>query len=445
MRAFAALYAALDETTSTLAKRRALADYFGATAPADAAWAVHLLSGGKLPRVVNSTAMRELAGEITGYAAWLIDESYAHVGDLAESLTLLVQPFAGAGNVTAADTSLTDWVERIAAVALLPEAERRAWLSESWLNLRQAERFVLNKLLTGALRVGVSARLVHLALADASGLAVERITERLSGKWRPSATAYAALLADTGATEIARAATPYPFYLASPLEAEPPTLGEANEWLAEWKWDGIRAQLLRRADRVALWSRGGEKLDGRFPEIERSALALPAGCAIDGELLAWGVDTPLPFVQFQPRINRLKPGAKLVAQIPVRLLAYDLLEFDGVDLRTRPLAERRRALEEVVAALGVDSAIALSPAIVFADWPQLGERRQEARERGVEGVMLKRFESTYRDGRKRGDWWKWKVDPYTIDAVLIYAQGGSGRRAGLHTDYSLSSCHNAKL
>ena len=445
MRAFAALYAALDETTSTLAKRRALAHYFNATAPLDAAWAVHLLSGGKLPRLVNGTAMRELAGTVTGYQPWLIDESYAHVGDLAECLTLLVQPFAESVPRTAANASLQEWVQRIRAASALPDDEKRAWLGEAWLTLPQTERFVLNKLLTGALRVGVSARLVQLALADASGLAVERITERLSGKWQPSAEAFTALLADSGDTEATRAATPYPFYLASPLDGEPAALGEPPDWLAEWKWDGIRAQLLRRDDRLAMWSRGGEKLDGRFPEIESAALALPVGCALDGEILAWGIDAPLPFIQLQPRINRLKPSARQIAQTPTRFLAYDLLELDGIDWRTRPLAERRESLNCLLQTLGTNHAIALSPAIEFADWEHLGRRRDEARQRGVEGLMLKRMDSVYRHGRKRGDWWKWKVDPHTIDAVLIYAQAGHGRRAGLHTDYTFALWQDAKL
>lgn len=445
MRAFAQLYAGLDETTSTLAKRRALAEYFLATEPADAAWAVQLLSGGKLPRLVNSTVMRELASSVTGYQPWLIDESYAHVGDLAECLTLLVQPFAEQDPRNAPDATLREWVERIQTAATWPDEERRAWLLHAWLTLSQAQRFVLNKLLTGALRVGVSARLVHLALADASGLTVERISERLSGKWQPSATAFAALVADAGDTEAVRAATPYPFYLASPLEVEPASLGPPVEWLAEWKWDGIRAQLLQRDGRIALWSRGGEKLDGRFPEIELSALALPPGCALDGEILAWGTDAPRPFIELQPRINRLKPSANLIAQTPIRFLAYDLLELDGTDWRRRPLADRREALANMLAALEPAASIALSPALDFDNWEHLRGRRDEARDRGVEGLMLKRLDSIYRDGRKRGDWWKWKVDPHTIDAVLIYAQSGSGRRAGLHTDYTFALWQDTKL
>ncbi len=445
MRAFAQLYAALDETTSTLGKRRALSTYFRATPGPDAAWAVQLLGGGKLPRLVNGTAMREVAGVLTGYSAWLIEESYAHVGDLAECLTLLVEPFAQRDPRTAPEAGLRDWVERIREIALLPEAERRNWLADAWLSLPGAERFVLNKLLTGALRVGVSARLVHLALADASGLSVERITERLSGKWTPSADAFDALMTEAGDTDEVKASTPYPFYLASPLEGDPATLGEPSAWVAEWKWDGIRAQLLKRDDRVVLWSRGGEKLEGRFPEIESAALNLTAGCVVDGEILAWGTDAPFPFVQLQPRINRLKPSARLMAQAPVRLLAYDLLELDGIDWRARPLAERRSALARLLQPFGHAATIALSPSIDFDDWDALRARRGEARAREVEGVMLKRLDSVYRQGRKRGDWWKWKVDPHSIDAVLIYAQSGHGRRAGLHTDHTFALWQDGNL
>ncbi len=438
MRAFAELYGTLDETTSTLAKREALARFFRVSPAADAAWAVQLLSGGKLPRMINTGGLRELAGEITGYPAWLIDESYAHVGDLAECLTLLVQPFAEATQSSAdADVPLHQWVERIRAAALQPEAERREWLRTAWLALPHSQRYALNKMLTGSLRVGVSARLVHLALADATGLEVERITERLSGKWAPSAAAFTALVDPGLGDESGPRTTPYPFYLASPLDSDATSLGEPQEWLAEWKWDGIRAQLLRREARVVLWSRGGEKLDGRFPELELAAAALPSGCAIDGEILAWGEERPLPFIRLQPRINRLKPSAKMIAQTPVRLLAYDLLELDGADCRTRPLSERRQGLENLLVRLGT-TAIEISAKLEFQDWSRLGEMRAEARDRGVEGLMLKRLDSVYRDGRRKGDWWKRKIDPLSIDAVLIYSQSGRGRRAGLHTDHTFA-------
>ncbi len=445
MREFAELYAALDRTTSTLAKRAAMVAYFSNAAPADAAWAVHLLGAGKLPRLVTSTAMRELASEITGYHAWLVDESYAHVGDLAECLTLIVEPFAEADRTSRASIALHQWVDAIKARVDAAEPERREWLRSAWLTLPAPHRFVLNKLLTGSLRVGVSKRMVELALAATTGIAVERIAERLSGRWKPGADAFLELIAPSGNDAAEARAIPYPFYLASPLAGAVDALGTPAEWLAEWKWDGIRAQLLRRGDAPSLWSRGGEKLDGRFPEIEAAARTLPDGCTLDGEILAWANAAPLPFIALQPRINRLRPTARLLASTPVRLLAYDILQFEGEDVRERPLAWRRACLQQVLEASGIQSVIAPSPAITFESWAELAVAREGSRARNVEGIMLKRLDSRYRDGRKRGDWWKWKVDPLTIDAVLIYAQSGRGRRAGLHTDYTFALWQDDQL
>ncbi len=438
MRSFSRLYATLDETTSTLAKRAALAQYFRTASPADAAWAVQLLRGGKLPRLMGAAALRELASEVTGFPSWLVAESHAQVGDLAECLTLLVESVAETHDADVDEVPLSQWIERIRAMTSADDEVRRVWLADAWRRLPQAERFVLNKLLTGALRVGVSARMVALALADASGVAVERITRRLGGKWLPGAEAFMALISTLEDSGEDSAATPYPFYLASPLEGDPATLGDAEDWLAEWKWDGIRAQLLRRGGRSLIWSRGGEDLEGRFPEIEAAAMSLPDNCVLDGEILAWSESMPLPFIRLQPRINRLKPGANLVTSTPTRLLAYDLLEGGGRDLRQHSLSERRAALENMIASIPGNAAIGLSEQVRFRNWAELGAHRSLARERNVEGLMIKRLDSVYRDGRKRGDWWKWKVEPLTIDAVLIYAQSGHGRRAGLHTDYTFA-------
>jgi DNA ligase-1 len=297
------------------------------------------------------------------------------------------------------------------------------------------EVYLLNKLITGALRVGVSQRLVVQALALWSQLPTDLIAHRLSGDWRPSATSLAAL-SQPAENDAHREHRPYPFFLASPLEAPVESLGERGDWLAEWKWDGIRAQLMRRDGEARLWSRGEERLDGRFPEIEQAALALPAGCVLDGEILAWDAEAAAPrlFTALQKRIGKLKPGPKLLAETPVRFMAYDLLELDGADLRETPLKQRRERLAEMLG--GMPAALMLSPSADTQDWATLQALRGESRERRTEGLMLKRLDSPYRVGRKRGDWWKWKVDPYTLDAVLIYAQSGHGRRAGLFTDYT---------
>ena len=437
MKRFAALFRQLDRTTATGEKRAALVAYFREAPPRDAAWALWLLSGGKLAgganRVANAGELREWIAEASGNAPWLVEASHAHVGDLAETLALLLDDPAAAEDTL----SLADWIEqRLLPVAGREPHVRREVVVGAWRHLDFDARLLFNKLLTGALRVGVSQRLVQQALADLSGLDIALLAQRMIGAWSPTPAFLQALLAP-GATEADRQ-QPYPFFLASPLEAEPAALGDIGEWLLEWKWDGIRLQLIRRGGEIALWSRGEERLDGRFPEIEAAALALPRDCVLDGELLAWREgDAPLPFTALQTRIQRRKPGPKTLADTPVRVLAYDLLELDAGDWRARPLYERRAALESLLQAMP-DPRIAISPRVQAVDWESAAALREDARIRGVEGLMLKRLSSPYRAGRRRGDWWKWKIDPLTIDAVLLYAQSGSGRRSTLYTDYTFA-------
>ncbi|HVF34491.1 MAG TPA: ATP-dependent DNA ligase [Candidatus Saccharimonadia bacterium] len=432
MRRFAALFHALDTTTATSEKVAAMAEYFAQAPPADAAWALVFLTGSKLKRVAGAPLMRALVVEASGYEEWLVDECYGHVGDLAETITLLVDAHSDAE----ADVPLSSWVARLAELPQLPEDRRGSLILEWWHAVPSDQRFLLNKLMTGALRVGVSQRLVVQALAKLSGLPTETIAHRLAGNWDPSAESLRALLAVED-DPVMDADKPYPFFLASPLEAEPGTLGAVDEWLAEWKWDGIRAQVLKRHGVVRIWSRGEERLDGRFPEVEAAAALLPDGTVLDGEILGWaGGSSPLPFGALQKRIGRLKPGPKSLADCPIVLLAYDVLEVDGADVRTAPLVERRAMLDRVLAR--VPAAIRRSPALPAESWDALSALRTQSRERGVEGLILKRMSSPYQVGRRRGDWWKWKVDPYTIDAVLVYSQPGSGRRSNLFTDHTFA-------
>lgn len=436
MKAFAALYQRLDRSTATTDKRAALLAYFREAAPHDAAWALYLLSGGKVGgarrRIAASGELRGWISEETGLPPWLVDDSYEQVGDLAETLTLLHDEPRHA----APDVSLATWIEqRLLPVGNQDVSIRREAVVSAWRVLPSPQRLVFNKLLTGALRVGVSQRLVQQALAEWSGLDIARIAQRMLGDWVPSPNLLATLLSHD--EQPLDRQQPYPFYLASPLENEPGRLGPVDDWLLEWKWDGIRLQLLRRRGEVALWSRGEERLDGRFPEIEQAAMALPDGCVIDGELLAWDPDTNAPraFTALQTRIQRRKPGAGTLRDTPVRMLAYDLLEEHGEDLRPLPLQQRRQRLAAVLQALD-DPRVQLSPAVQAPTWEAAAALRGEARTRGVEGLMLKRLDSVYQAGRRRGDWWKWKIEPLTIDAVLLYAQAGHGRRSTLYTDYT---------
>ncbi|CAD7379078.1 ATP-dependent DNA ligase [Xanthomonas arboricola] len=445
MKRFAALYRTLDRSTGTLDKRAALVAYFRSAPPFDAAWALYLLAGGKVAstrmRIASSGELREWITDTAGIADWLVADSYDHVGDLAETLALLLDdPIT-----EAADLPLAEWIEqRLLPIANQDVEVRKACIVQAWRSLAFDERLVFNKLLTGALRVGVSQRLVQQALAEMSGIEIARIAQRMLGSWRPHPGYLATLL--TAEELPGDRQQPYPFFLASPLEAEVETLGAVDNWLLEWKWDGIRLQLIRRAGEAALWSRGEERLDGRFPEIEQAALQLPDGTVIDGELLAWQPEQPLPmpFTALQTRIQRLKPGPKTLAAAPARVVAYDLLELDGEDLRERPLQERRALLEGVLSTLA-DPRIVASPLVQAGDWQAAAQLRLDARERGVEGLMLKRASSSYQSGRRRGDWWKWKIDPLTIDAVLLYAQAGHGRRSTLYTDYTFGLWHEGQL
>ncbi|MEP6634971.1 MAG: ATP-dependent DNA ligase, partial [Luteimonas sp.] len=437
MKRFSDLYRRLDRSTATLDKRAALIDYFRAAPARDAVWALWLLSGGKATgakaaKVANTRELREWIVEESGTPPWLVDDSYDQVGDLAETLALLLDDPDAPGE----DIALSDWIEqRLRPVAGKDLELRRAVVVDAWRTLPFDERLLFNKLLTGALRVGVSQRLVQQALAEHSGIDIARIAQRMLGTWTPTPQFLADLL--THAELPADRQQPYPFFLASPLEANAASLGDIDDWLLEWKWDGIRLQLIRRDGEVALWSRGEERLDGRFPEIEAAATTLPRDCVLDGELLAWrGEDeNALPFTALQTRIQRLKPGAKTLADTPVRVQAYDLLELYGEDWRARPQAERRAALEALLRTHG-DPRIVVSPRVVAPTWQDAARLRDSARERGVEGLMLKRLSSPYQSGRRRGDWWKWKIDPLTVDAVLLYAQSGHGRRSTLYTDYT---------
>ena len=441
MRRFAALFESLDTTTSTRAKIEAMTAYFRTMDPGDAAWAVYVLIGRRIKRSVGPAQLREWLQEEAHLPAWLIDETYGSIGDLAETIALLV-PNDEADGGALADIRLSDWFnQRILPLAGQSVDERRAQIVAWWHELPYRECFLVNKLLTGALRVGVSRSLVTRALADSLDQPRIQIERALIGNWQPSAEFWGALCRNEGNLHVAH---PYPFYLASPLEGAGQRLGERDQWLVEWKWDGIRGQLVRRAGRCTLWSRGEEIITERFPEIVAAAAALPDGCVLDGEVLAWSGDRALPFAKLQQRIGRSKVTAKILSEIPARFVAYDLLEFDGVDLRPRPLRERREALQRLLQ--GAPSPpLAISPALAAGSWDELAAAREQARGRGVEGLMLKAWDSPYGTGRQRGAWWKWKIDPFVFDGVLLYAAPGHGRRSNLYTDYTFGVWDGATL
>ena len=451
MKAFGALYAELDASTSTLHKVGALERYLRSAAPADAAWAVYVLAGGKPRQAVPSRVLRDAAREAAGLPEWLFEESYLAVGDLAETIAHLLPP-----PDTVEDAGLATWMaDRLPALRGVAAEEARAALRRWWSALDWNGRFVLCKLITGALRVGVSRLLVQRAIARVAGLDEKLVAQRMIGytdaRAAPDAARYLALLApaDAAASHGAPAGHPYPFFLAHPLQQPPAALGAPADWLVEWKWDGIRAQLVMRGGGTWLWSRGEELVTERFPEVERAARAFASavapdgeGLVLDGEVLAWDAPAqrPLPFSALQTRVTRRTLTPAVLRAAPAAFVAYDLLEWRGEDWRGRPQAERRARLESLLAASPVPGLV-LSPRVVGDDWEALAALRTQSRERGVEGFMLKRLGCTYGVGRTRtegGDWWKWKVDPFSVDAVLVYAQRGHGRRASLYTDYTFA-------
>lgn len=438
MQRFTKLFNELDSTTRTAEKVRALQRYFETAEPADAAWGLYFLTGRKIKRAVNTRLLREWIIAATGLPGWLIEESYDAVGDLAEALALLL-PDQGASTSLPLHRIVA---ERILPLRELPPEAQQQLVAETWHLLDARQRLVFHKLIMGEFRFGVAATLVARALANVAGIPAAEMSHRLMGHWEPTADDYRALLG--GGSGLESIARPYPFFLAHPLESSLESLGNLRDWQAEWKWDGIRAQLIRRQGQVLIWSRGEELVTDRFSEIRAVGQALPEGTVLDGEILAWRGELPLPFAVLQRRIGRKSVGPKLLAEAPVALMAYDLLELDGRDIRSKQLLERRKLLERLVAALR-HPAIRISPTVSAATWEQLEAIRGEARERVVEGLMLKRGDSPYGVGRPKGVWWKWKIAPLSVDAVLIYAQRGSGRRASLYTDYTFGVWHEGQL
>lgn len=438
MRRFAELYERLDRTNSTLAKVAAIVGYLREAPAEDAAWMVFFLSGERLKAPVRVRALTEWACELAAIDAATFDVCYEEVGDRAETLALLLDAVPGRVVEHRWDPPLAEAVAFVAALREREPEQQRAALERVWPRLELRELFLLHKLITGGFRVGVSRRLLVRALAEWSGLEPAVLHHRLMGAQVTSGDAFRRLF-DADASDADRS-RPYPFFLASPLERVADELGEPGDWLAEWKWDGIRGQLVVREGEVALWSRGEELVTAQFPDVVEAAAALPEGTVLDGELLAWR-DGPLPFAQLQRRLGKKRVGRKLLADVPCVFHCYDLLERDGDDVREQPLEQRRQALERIAGAAGLP----VSDLVPFGSWLELAELREHSRERGVEGLMLKRRQSPYRTGRVRGDWWKWKVEPLEVDAVLLYAQPGHGRRAGLHTDYTFGVWHGDEL
>ncbi len=446
MEEFANLVLLLDSSTKTNDKLEALQDYFNTADDKDKVWMIAIFSGRRPKRIVNSTLLANWCLEMIHIPGWLFEESYHTVGDLAETIALLLPEPTNIS--TAAKHGLAYYLESFIKLEKQEESVKKQFILDAWMQFNHTERFVFNKLITGGFRIGVSQKMMVNALAKTVDLSSSIIAHRISGNWNPASTSFSNLLSDedTGLDF----SKPYPFYLAYAIENEVADLGNIHEWQAEWKWDGIRGQIIKRNHELFVWSRGEELVTEKFPEFEGFKNALPNGVVIDGEIICINPATnngnpiPLPFAMLQTRIGRKNVTKKQLTEAPVGFIAYDLLEMDGADARNIPLTERRALLEKIITDVQHPSLL-LSPLINTKNWEALKEKRLSSRDIGSEGIMLKRKDSIYQVGRKRGHWWKWKIDALTIDAVMIYAQKGHGRRSNLYTDYTFAVKDGDKL
>jgi len=442
---FAALVIQISSSTKTNDKLEALAEYFTVAEDKDKVWVIAIFSGRRPKRIVSSTLLAEWCTALANIPSWLFLESYSTVGDLGETIALLLPDPEYKGDK---GESLSFYLEKFIEIEKEAEEVRKQFILDSWQQMNHAERFVFNKLITGSFRIGVSQKMMVNALEKVVDLSSSVIAHRISGNWDPSTTSFSNLLS----TEVVDVdhSKPYPFYLAYALEDEPATLGDPSEWQAEWKWDGIRGQMIKRNNELFVWSRGEELMTDKFPEYFILKDLLPDGIVLDGEIIPFkaaevsplggdleGAGKPLPFAVLQTRIGRKNITKKQLTEAPISFFVYDLLEYNYEDWRERTLEERRKKMEEILQNIN-NTSIQLSPVINFSEWNELAAIRETSREMNSEGIMLKRKNSIYQVGRKRGDWWKWKIDALTIDCVMVYAQKGAGRRSNLYTAYTFA-------
>lgn len=440
MKRFSQLIKTLDSTNKTNVKVNALASYFSTAPEKDKVWTIAILSHRRPPRPVNTTLLREWASELANIPLWLFEESYHIVGDLAETIALVVP-----SDETSAKKSLTQFLEEMIWLKKQPDPDKKAYLFKNWRQLDYYGRFVFTKLITGGFRIGVSQKLMTKALSKATGIDEDILAYKLMGNWDPNSISFQDLVLEEKESDFL--SKPYPFYLAYALEGEINDLGDVREWSVEHKWDGIRAQVIIRNDEVFVWSRGEELVTDKYPEFQKFVENIPNGTVLDGELLPYPNGQIGSFNDLQTRIGRKTVSKNLLEKTPIILKAYDLLEWNGNDIRTHSFLERRTLLETLfkdVSENGVPLPLLLSERMQFKSWKEVVQERNRSREKRSEGLMLKKLDSPYQVGRKKGDWWKWKVDPLTIDAVLTYAMRGHGRRSNLFTDYTFALWQNGE-
>ena len=430
MRVFALLVNALDSTNKTNQKIKAIRQFLDQAEELDKLWFLSLFTGRRPKRSVSSTLLRQWTQELTQIPTWLMEESYASVGDLGETLSMLLP-----NPSKYIDIPLYAWMERIIALQGLSEEEKKSFVVEAWDSLPHQERFIFNKLMGGSFRLGISSKSLINALALHYNLDANTVAHSIMGEWHINEVEFDKLI--HGGYANTNLSKPYPFCLAYPIENVESTLIEISDWQVEYKWDGIRGQVIKRNGEVFIWSRGEELVTEQFPEIVAGIEKWTGDFVLDGEILGFANGNILNFTELQKRLNRKVLTKKILADYPVNMFIYDILELNGTDLRNTPLRHRRDILEDLYKEQ-IDTDIILPNTLAFNSLDDIATLRAHAKEKNSEGLMLKHKESIYHSGRKKGDWWKWKVDPYSIDAVLIYAQKGSGRRSGYYTDYTFA-------
>jgi DNA ligase-1 len=431
LKRFTELIQQLETSNKTNDKIAALVDYFSTADEQDKPFVIAMFTGKKPRRPVSTALIKEWAIQLSGIPEWLFAESYHSVGDLSETIALVLP-----APEVESDRKLHEWIHDLASLNGKTDAEKKDFITHAWKSLDNQERFIFNKLISGNFRIGVSHKMLVNALAKQSGVDSNKIMHSIMGKWNPEDISFEQLI--EGAHVNTDNSWPYPFCLAYALEVKPEELGEERLWQAEWKWDGIRGQIVKRNGELFIWSRGEELVTDQFPELHFLKDTLPDGTVVDGEILSVKDGVVQAFSILQQRLNRKTINKSQLKDAPIGFFTYDLLEFEGLDIRSKPLSERRQQLEALLRSLGDDGIVQLSPVVEFNSWETLTTLRKQSREQNSEGIMLKRLDSTYHSGRKRGDWWKWKINPYTVDTVMIYAQKGSGRRANFYTDYTFA-------
>ncbi len=431
MKSFTALFTAIDQTTKTNAKVEAIVNYLTTAKEEDKVWAIAILTGNTPKRTIKTTELKTWAAALSDVPFWLFEESYYIVGDLAETIALILPEPTGSVNLT-----LLEILQLLKSLPKLSDEEKKRIITQHWMSISQDERFVFNKLITGNFRMGVSRQLVVRAVAIYLEQEEKVTAHRLMGKWNPEEETMVTLFSEE--ENHVKHYLPYPFFLAYQLDGKPEELGNIDDWFLEQKFDGIRGQIIVRNGEVFVWSRGEELMTDKFPEFHALNKLLPDGTVLDGEIIPWKNDIPLPFQIMQTRIGRKVLSAKTLSEAPLVMICYDILEYEGNDLRDEPMYQRRKILEQLLTDEALIPILKTSPLLQLENWEAAADFRNNARDYHCEGLMIKKKDSVYETGRRRGNWWKWKTMPMTIDGVLLYAQSGHGRRANLFTDYTFA-------